>query len=260
MVADPQFSGFLEVVRKVSIETEQELQKPLAYLVAIDQLFVEWIPDAGKVTPSTVSVLILNAHASFRAGLSLALSGQLLPVFMALRGALESALYANAIAFKPELQDIWLNRDQGEAPRKICRNEFKIKKMFDYLAEAQDPDFAESVRDAYDSTIDFGAHPNSQSMLRSVTITEGSGGDHALDFTYVHGPHSFELRQSFVACADIGYMVFLTAIIASKGHPKIKALNEKALSIRDDLPSFIRELGFSHPQLEVDAHVSKNNP
>jgi hypothetical protein len=162
---------------------------------------------------------------------------------MALRGALESALYANAIALRPELEDVWLKRDRDEDARKACRSEFTIRKIIDSLAKAQTPEFAETVGDGYDSTIDFGAHPNSRSMLRSVAITELKDGQHALDFAYVHGPGSFEIRQAFVACADIGYFAFLISLIASDGHPDVKALNARALSIRDDSDRFLKALG-----------------
>ena len=251
--SDPRFPAFLDVVRQVSVETERHLREPYSYLMAIDQLFVDWIPAAGRIKPPTVSVLILNAHAAFRAGLSLALSGQLLPVFMALRGALESALYANAISHRPDMEKVWLNRDRDEDARKVCRGEFTIKKMIDSLAKVQDPEFAEAVRDAYDSTIDFGAHPNSRSMLRSVAIAELKDGSHALNFAYVHGPESFEIRQAFVACADIGHFSFLIALIASNGHPDVETLNARALSLRDNNDSFIKSLGLdsSSPRMET---------
>lgn len=243
---DPSFHGFLETVREISKATHDELADPLAYLMAIDQVFIDWVDGAGKVKPTSASVLILSAHASFRAAMFLALSGQLLPVFMTLRGALESALYANAITADPGLEEVWLHRHRDTASRERCRQGFTAAKMFACLAKEQDQAFADSVRNGYDSTIDFGAHPNSRSILSSIRI-EDRKDDYVLDFVYAHGPQSWELRRALVACAEIGYLALMTSLIASRGHPQAEALAERAQAASGELAEFVAALGFIDP-------------
>lgn len=77
MQKDLGFSYFLDVVRGVSNETQAVLSEAVGFLEEIDRLYVDWIPAAGSIKPSSCSVLILNAHSSLRAALCLSLSGQL---------------------------------------------------------------------------------------------------------------------------------------------------------------------------------------
>lgn len=245
--SDLSFHGFLKAVREISQTTEDQHSVPLAHLRSIDQIFVDWVSGAGKVSPLTASILILNSHASFRASMVLALSGQLMPVFMTLRGSLESALYANAITTKPHLEDVWMQRDRDEASRDLCKRQFTISKMFAYLEEAQNETFAEVVREAYSLMIDFGAHPNRRSIIGSTEIVAQTNGDHLLDFTYLHGPRSGELRRCLVACADVGYLSLVTSLIASRGHPNKNELADKAETVRDELSNFIAALSLEDP-------------
>ncbi|MBS0354236.1 MAG: hypothetical protein JSR83_10100 [Proteobacteria bacterium] len=247
---DPSFQNFLKSVRVISQVTEKELAGPLAYLREIDQVFIDWIGEAGKVKPTSAAVLVLNAHASFRAALFLALSGQLMAVFMTLRGALESALYANAIAVKPELGDVWLHRDCDDESRIRCRSEFTATKMFSYLAEEQGAQFSDLVKKGYDLIIDFGAHPNSRTIVSSTGIKERDD-TYLLNFVYAHGPHSWELRRALLACAEIGFLVLMTSLIASQGHPQAKTLAERAQASRGGLAEFIAALGFIDPPADA---------
>lgn len=240
---------FLRLANDCCNEALRELTKPMGFIKAIDSLYMDFIPHAGSIKPATASILLMNSHASLRAAISLALSGQLLPVFMTLRGSIESALYANAMVSKPELQEVWLKRDIDEKSRQLCRDEFSIGKMFRYLSKTQNQEFSDGIRNTYDSTIDFGAHPNNRSLIRSIRIEELNTGEHELNFAYIHGLNSFELRQSLVACAEIGLAVFLVALICAERHPHLKELNQRALDLQTEVPQFVKQLGLSHDDL-----------
>lgn len=241
--SEQELSSFLRLANDCCNEAIDVMKTPLKYLGDIDLLYMDFIQDAGGIKPVTASILLLNAHASLRAAIRLALSGQLLPVFMTLRGSIESALYANAMVVNPELQGIWLNRDRDNSARQTCRDEFTAGKMFRYLSQAQDREFSNRLREIYDSTIDFGAHPNNRSMITSTRIEALATGEHALNFAYIHGAGSFELRQSLVACAEIGLAVFFVALICFEKPPRIEALNRKALELQDKVPNFIEKIG-----------------
>jgi hypothetical protein len=240
---DHELGHFLRVANDSCNTALETLKEPVRFLADVDSLYMDFIPEMGGIKPATASILLLNAHASFRAAIRLALSGQLLPVFMTLRGSVESALYANAMAIKPELQDVWLKRGSDEKGRQACRDEFTVGKMFQYLEKAHNKEFSESVRTIYDSTIDFGAHPNNHLLIRSVRIEALVTGERALDFAYIHGSGSFELRQSLVACAEIGLSVFLVALICFSKHPRLNSLNARALELQAKVPKLIEQLG-----------------
>jgi hypothetical protein len=234
---------FLRLANECCNEALSELKDPLSFLGAIDSLYMDFIQDAGGIKPATASILLLNAHASLRAAMRLAFSGQLLPVFMTLRGCIESALYANAMVRNRELQEVWLKRDSSEDAKQTCRNEFSAGRMFRSLTKAQDREFSDRLREIYDTTIDFGAHPNNRSLITSTHIETLDTGEHALNFAYLHGVGSFELRQSLVACAEIGLAVFFVALICFEKHPRVKAINLRALELQDQVPKFIEQLG-----------------
>jgi hypothetical protein len=240
---------FLQLAGDQCKETLDELKGPLKFMGDVDSLYMDFIPDAAGIKPATASILLLNAHASLRAAMHLALSGQLVPVFMTMRGSIESALYANSMVANPALEDVWLNRDRDKRARQTCRQEFTSGKMFDYLSNAQDREFSDRIREIYDSTIDFGAHPNSRSLISSTRIEKLTTGEHALNFAYIHGIRSFELKQALVACAEIGLQVFFIALICFEKHPRLKAMNHRALELQDQVPEFIEQLGLGSGEM-----------
>lgn len=240
---------FLRLANDCCNEALNELKDPLEFLGKVDSLYMDFIRDAGGIKPTTAGILLLNAHASLRAAMRLALSGQLLPVFMTLRGSVESALYANAMVVNPELEDVWLKRDSDEKARQACREGFTAGKMFQYLSKSQDQEFSDRLREVYDSTIDFGAHPNNRLLIRSTRIEKLDIGAHALNFAYIHGVGSFELRLSLVACAETGLAVFFIALICFEEHPHLEAINLRAMELQDHVPKFIEQLGLSGGEL-----------
>lgn len=238
---------FLDLARDAAAEAASGLKDALEYLERVDRLFMDFIPSGGALRPPTAGVLILNAHAAFRAGVGLALSGQMLPVFMCLRGALESALYANAMVADRALEDIWMQRDRNQEARRRCRKVFAIDKVIGHLATAHDRTFADSVMEAYQSTIDFGAHPNSRSVLRSVHVEDFPSGEKGLTYTYLHGAQSGQVAQALVACAEIGILVFFVALIACPPGHNVAELNERALRIQSESAHLVSVLGLAWP-------------
>lgn len=234
---------FFRVADASYAEARNVHSQAFIFLAELDRLFVDFLPDAGGTNPTAAGVLIFNAHALFRAAIRSSMGGQLPSVFILLRGSIESALYAHAMAAKPSLQTVWLEREKDDFSRRKCRSEFSTKKVFSHLEAAHEKAFADNVREAYDHTIDFGAHPNSRSLLSSTRI-EVVDGVHSLDFAYVHGCSSFELRQSLVACFEVGMLVFFITLICSNKHPSSKELNDRALDLQEKIPAFREWLGF----------------
>lgn len=231
--------NFIQVAQDTTAETIKNLPEALEYLSQIDLLFREFISNAGNPSSPIAAVLLMNAHASFRAAIRLTISGQLPPVFMALRGAIESALYANAMVIDKNLQDIWLQRHRDEEARNRCKNSFTTKQLFKYLKTAHGSEFVDAIHDHYESTIDFGAHPNNRSLLSHIRLTELEGGAHAVELAYLHGFRSAELRQCLVACAEVGLAVMFIALICSSNHPAREELNKRTVALHKGISRLI---------------------
>lgn len=244
---DKSLGAYLDIASNAFVEAKVHLGPSLNHLNDIDDLYNSLFEEMGSyIKPAIAAVLILNGHACLRSAISLALGGQIIPVFMSLRGTLESMMYANAIVANPDLGDVWLHRDKDKAAREKCKDEFAIWKMFKFLKETLNPDFSEGIRDIYDSTIDFGAHPNSKSLLSSLRLdSEASDSHHHLDLAYIHGHTSFQTRQALVACADVGAQAFYIALACNKDHRQMTELNDRVLYMEKNTPEFVKELGMS---------------
>lgn len=232
-------SHFLRTANNHENKALKEFKEPLKILGGIDALYMDITKEPGGANPPVSGVLFLNAHASWRAAIRLALSGQILPTFMTLRGSIESALYANAMVVNPTLQNIWIERDKSEKSRNECRKEFTAKKMFKYLSEAHDQEFSKHIENIYNSTIDFGAHPNTRSILARTKIDEHKE-HYALNFTYIKAIGTFELSQALVACAEIGISAFSICLACFKSHPTIEHFYQRITSAIDTVPLLIR--------------------
>jgi len=235
--------NFIQVAQDTTTETLKSLPEALEYLNQVDLLFREYISNAGNLSSPIAAVLLMNAHASYRAATRLTISGQLPPVFMALRGVIESALYANAMVIEKNLQGIWLQRHRDEEARNRCKNSFTTKQLFKHLKIAHDSEFVIMIKDHYDSTIDFGAHPNNRSLLSHIRLTELKSGTHAVELAYLHGFRSIEMRQCLVACAEVGLAVMFIMLACAPNHPARVELNKRTVVLHDDLSRLIATLG-----------------
>jgi len=142
-----------------------------------------------------------------------------------------------------ELQDVWLARHRDIESRNRCKNAFTIKRLLKYLTEAHHLEFSNAVKDQYEATIDFGAHPNNLSLISHLRIEELQQGTHAVELAYLHGFGSTELHRCLVACAEVGITATFIALICAPDHPKRNELNEKALALHSALPQFIETMG-----------------
>jgi len=110
-------------------------------------------------TGEGTSVFVAMSHAAFLAAVKLAVSGELPPAYMVFRGCLEDALYGFFLFHHRELRSVWMARQDSEETKKKVRKEFAIGTMRGFLTE-KNPAVGEQFGIAYETTIDFGAHPN----------------------------------------------------------------------------------------------------
>lgn len=110
--------------------------------------------------------------ACWLSSINLALSGQLVATNLVLRGALENAMYALMVFFKPELKSVWLERTDGEFPGD--NTAFSVSKIWTMM-ELNCSYLLDRVRKAYKVTIEAGAHPNLNAFERTAFVVSAGG-------------------------------------------------------------------------------------
>jgi len=147
------------------------------------------------------SFFLFRSHAAYLGAVRLALSGQVPEAYMVLRGCLENALYGFYVARKPSTQEIWLRRhDDAESKRKV-KGEFKVSNLLGLLA-VEDEQLRRIAGDLYETTIDFGGHPNERAIL-SVMKQQLDESKRTYQSAYMIGNEP-PLHCSLECCAQIG--------------------------------------------------------
>jgi len=118
--------------------------------------------------------LIVRTHSSFLASIRLAMSGQLPESYAVLRTSIEQAWYALHIAkdpHPPKRVTVWLCRNDDETSRSKCKNEFTLQNVRS-THESFDSVTAKQLHELYERMIDYGAHPNQQSLFLAMSQAE----------------------------------------------------------------------------------------
>ncbi|MGH7091007.1 MAG: hypothetical protein ACREE4_13395 [Stellaceae bacterium] len=192
------------------------------------------LPKEGGVFET---LLLANAYSLFLSAVRIALSGQSPPVFAVLRACLESALYAVIAAQSPINRKIWLDQSKGVS---TCRNLFKKGKAKEYL-EKSDLHLSNFVTQLYDSLIDFGAHPNSRSILNHLSF-ETRYERQAVTLAILHNPDSRSVLGTLAACFETGVCVLYLAHHALPQYPPARAAHSHATDLHREFRDFLRLL------------------
>lgn len=191
-------------------ETSAELLKGNSPIVIVlrqyETYFRENLWHAPLPTPVALA-LGMNAYQIFLAAFRMALSGHPAAVFPLLRTALENAAYSYLIQKNPQLQEIWLQRHQGETQKKACREAFTFKKAISSI-EGKAPDIHKLAIDSYESSIDYGAHPNIKGVLSHINFEDQPNDQFiALKHTSLYSSGHIETIRGLCACLDFGLVI-----------------------------------------------------
>lgn len=151
--------------------------------------------------------LAINSAALWMASVRIALSGHEAATYPVLRTALESTCYAHVTAKDVRAAKTWADRNKDNESRRACRATFTsaVKQVSQHMLSAQ-PFFGDVLERMYDALIDFGAHPNSTSLLAHVHLQPDDGSDyHNLNFVTLYEPNAPQVRSALSACADIAH-------------------------------------------------------
>lgn len=178
----------------------------------IDALYWRMLENMNQSPEHFAGLFLFRTHCSFLGGCRLAFGGQVAEAYMVFRGALESALYGLYVAFDTSRQETWLRRHVDEASRKRVKDEFTIAKVMAHL-KGIDERTHDIVKSLYDTTIDYGGHPNERTVSSQVATTqEGDRTNFSADvFNCGDLPHLACLKSAArvgIVCLDIFGHVF----------------------------------------------------
>ncbi len=160
----------------------------------INNLFKQFTECDFKIDVHVLPNFVTRSRSAFLGSIRLATSGEAVESYMVSRGCLEYALYAlhiyedkeyvyinNDKTVTEDRKDsnsqpvqrrfmIWLNRSSSTEANKKCRKVFSNSNVKKTLL-AKNEDLGKVVSELYDSTIDYGAHPNIGGVLLTSTIS-----------------------------------------------------------------------------------------
>jgi hypothetical protein len=165
----------------------------------------------------------------------MALSGHEAAVYPLLRTALESACYALVITRKPELAATWSARHDGDAERKASRRAFAsaVSDAADFVSCWQQG-LGAYVLELYDANIDFGAHPNTRSVMDHVHEMPADQEQEGFGLGSIYPGNSLEVFRALVAAIESarGISMVLTCCQPSISEKVVHAV--QALEKRQD--------------------------
>ncbi len=151
----------------------------------VDTLLLRIASNMIEPKNSLVALLLLRAHAAYRAAATIAASGMPTDAYPLLRSVIETAGYALLIHRNRALGEVWLRRNDGVPEKHAARNAFTPRAIKDAL-EQLDRGLLNAFDTLYEYAIDFGAHPNEKSLTANLSMTEDGKTKH-YKVQYLHG-------------------------------------------------------------------------
>lgn len=166
-----ELSNFLESADRNRHASFANERTKFGVLKDIDALFRKAIEISNNSEMYFPALFLLLSHSSFLASVDLALSGQITPTYMTIRGCLENALYGFHFSKNPKSAKTWLERHESERSLKQVKKEFKPSMMLTKL-ESYDKGVANIAQNIYCDSINYGGHPNPRGLLTNLGLLE----------------------------------------------------------------------------------------
>lgn len=185
----------------------------------MDRIFHQEIFAHDYNANAATMFLAMNSYMMLSSAIHQALSGHAVAVFPVARTALESACYAYLTSSDEKMSNIWFSRDKSKTATDNCRKAFTIGATVAKLRNVS-PEMADFVKDLYDSSIEYGAHPNIKSVFQHLK-DKGLVDDkfHAFTHVGVYGENSHQVNSTLFLCVEVGQAIAFLLSIAAKDHP-----------------------------------------
>ncbi|MFC5480566.1 hypothetical protein [Massilia suwonensis] len=188
--------------------------------------------------PQVPGFLVMTAYGYFMSAVRLAVSGQMPPVFPLLRAGIEGVLFALLMVAEPKKIDVWLKRGDSKSSKQKCRDAFTGKIGLSELSK-RDPELSKTLGAYYDSSIDFGAHPNVSAMLPHFGV-EDKGTHWLAMIRTIHSSDSQAVVDTLASTiAAGGYMIAVMSYVMT-GHEPAKLAYNEAHDVLSELDAMMR--------------------
>jgi hypothetical protein len=183
-------------------------------------------------------MLFIRSHSNYLGALRMSLAGQLPESFMLMRGCLETSLYGLHMFVNPSDAEIWINRHDSVKSLAKVKSTFTIRNVLETL-KTKDRSLEESIGKLYDTTIDFGGHPNERAILSMMEFKTRDNHDKLFMQNYLtHStPVYFNCLKSN---AEIGVGALLIFQLVFRERFDILGISEKLERFKEKItPLFI---------------------
>ena len=164
-------SNFLDIAQNNTYATFINKSVEFQKLLDLDGIFRKLIKNISQQDDAVLGLLLMRCHSSYLNAIRTLLSGAVVETFILLRSVLESSLYGLHIDSNDDLWKVWINRHQSAKDLKRCRDEFSYGNIKATLTK-KSPLLSKTINSLYNTTIDFGAHPNEMAITSNSTLVK----------------------------------------------------------------------------------------
>lgn len=216
------------------------------FLTMMDDLdsYLRQHVSGATVAPDEVVVhsMLINARFLLMTAFRVGLTGHAAGVHPILRTALETACYALLMTedVSQSLTAKWISRNNSPEDLKACRNAFQAPiKSAQEIVNGRGPGLGDWMYKLYESSIDFGAHPNAKTVTLHTRMFDDEAGVTRFENVglYAVGNHGYE--WGLLACVEMG---LATAIVLSMTHPVALSETIQALQALNDQKNALETL------------------
>jgi len=180
-------------------------EKEFSFLVNIDSILQKLtnltIPDPEE-NEKYALIMINRTHSSFLSAVRFSCSGQIPETFCMLRNCLENALYGYYFLKVDGSCEIWNNRNRNEKDRKEVKKIFKIVNLKNEL-EKESSELTSEFSNLYDSSIDYGAHPNEATVNITLQAIQNDNNTYTIRSSYLNNDSEL-IKLSLIAVSRTG--------------------------------------------------------
>lgn len=217
----PKFDDFFLKADEITKEVLRDHETTLSILRQIHSSFRLVIDAATKNETQFDALLLMSSLSVWLASIREASTGNHAATMPLFRAALEAACYAYRIAEKPDLERVWLDRHNDDVSRRKCVDRFgravsdvarRIVQRNRVSAENR-----QWIMEAYEASIDFGAHPNIKSITNNLRINQDrDDGMVGVSFNSIHSAGSFEVKRALLSSIEYGQVILLIGTFCAK--------------------------------------------
>lgn len=244
-----EITGFISIAEDRTRDIFEKFKDDWRSIGMLRSLFDETIIVMGKQPSGLSGHLLMMANTYFMAAFRLVAAGQGITAAPLLRSMLECSLYAWHVhnADTEQRESAWMNRQMGPNERKATTAEFgSPSKIIKELSRTH-AQLSEDVKTAYDSLIDFGAHPNIEAFVAHFVLMITEEGFAARHDALISDPFWIqktfgELRNTTQLTLRVFGIVLPEAFSTCNFNDKLETVDELALRIERALPTIPMEM------------------